>query len=427
MVTRSNNPMLLTAIALIGVGAAESAADTIHVPDDAPTIQQAIDMAFDGDVILVARGVYRETIDCLGKAIEIRSEAGARATVIDGAQQGTVITCVSGEDAETIIDGFTITGGSGTPDQFGETEGGGMLIFDAGPTILNCVFTLNAVQQGGGAIRAVLGTLSIDHCDFVANHADEIGGAIEADGSSIQIISTTFRENTSFGSGGAVFGVQTQFEVSDCSFIKNEATVWAGGLTFAGGGGSVVDSVFDQNTSERGAIGGELSPLIVDNCIFTNNTATNSGGGISFSIAFDGTKVSITGCLFDGNTAATDGGAIHGANGFGITIDDCAFENNIAGLDGGAIRTGLADVAIGNSSFCDNERDDINGDYADAGGNTFCSPADLNGDGMVGTTDLIILLGVWGPCDDCHDCLGDIDQDCTVGTVDLILLLGDWG
>ena len=42
MVTRSNNPMILTAVALIVVGASESAADTIHVPDDAPTIQTLV-------------------------------------------------------------------------------------------------------------------------------------------------------------------------------------------------------------------------------------------------------------------------------------------------------------------------------------------------------------------------------------------------
>lgn len=52
---------------------------------------------------------------------------------------------------------------------------------------------------------------------------------------------------------------------------------------------------------------------------------------------------------------------------------------------------------------------------------------DLDGDGMVGTSDLILLLGQWGPCDDCDDCSGDLDGDCSVGTGDLILLLGNWG
>ncbi len=51
---------------------------------------------------------------------------------------------------------------------------------------------------------------------------------------------------------------------------------------------------------------------------------------------------------------------------------------------------------------------------------------DLDGDGIVGTTDLLILLGMWGPCGDCNDCNADLDGDCVVGSTDLIMLLGNW-
>ena len=52
---------------------------------------------------------------------------------------------------------------------------------------------------------------------------------------------------------------------------------------------------------------------------------------------------------------------------------------------------------------------------------------DLNGDGTVGTADLLILLANWGPCADCNDCPADIDGSCTVGLADLLLLLANWG
>ncbi len=52
---------------------------------------------------------------------------------------------------------------------------------------------------------------------------------------------------------------------------------------------------------------------------------------------------------------------------------------------------------------------------------------DLDGDGVVGPSDLIVLLGMWGSCDDCADCLADLDGDCDVDGADLILLLGNWG
>ncbi|MCH8314566.1 MAG: hypothetical protein IIA64_01210 [Planctomycetes bacterium] len=52
---------------------------------------------------------------------------------------------------------------------------------------------------------------------------------------------------------------------------------------------------------------------------------------------------------------------------------------------------------------------------------------DLDFDGQVGTTDLLVLLGSWGPCDDCNDCPADLDGDCAVGVKDLLTLLGNWG
>ncbi len=50
---------------------------------------------------------------------------------------------------------------------------------------------------------------------------------------------------------------------------------------------------------------------------------------------------------------------------------------------------------------------------------------DLDDDGVVGSSDLIILLGAWGRCR--GDCIADLDGDGAVGTTDLILLLGNWG
>ncbi len=53
---------------------------------------------------------------------------------------------------------------------------------------------------------------------------------------------------------------------------------------------------------------------------------------------------------------------------------------------------------------------------------------DLNGDGIVGVNDLLILLGGWGPCPaPCPPtCVGDCDGDCMVGVTDLLIVLGNW-
>ena len=73
--------------------------------------------------------------------------------------------------------------------------------------------------------------------------------------------------------------------------------------------------------------------------------------------------------------------------------------------------------------------DTSNGD-ADTYTNVIVFPSatgDLDGDGMVGLSDLVILLANWGPCADCDDCPADLNDDCAVGMADLLLLLGNWG
>ena len=52
---------------------------------------------------------------------------------------------------------------------------------------------------------------------------------------------------------------------------------------------------------------------------------------------------------------------------------------------------------------------------------------DIDGDGIVGLSDLLILLADWGRCADCDDCPSDLDGDCTVGLSDLLTLLANWG
>ncbi len=53
-------------------------------------------------------------------------------------------------------------------------------------------------------------------------------------------------------------------------------------------------------------------------------------------------------------------------------------------------------------------------------------PGDLDGDGIVGASDLLILLVSWGPCGDCDNCPADLNGDCSVGAADLLILLVNW-
>jgi len=127
------NQILVFQTALIAAG---PIGETIHVPADAPTIQACIDAAVSGqDECVVAPGTYNELINFLGKAITLRSSDGPGVTTIDGTGLGgSVVTCANNEGPDTVLGGFTITGGTGTADPFGFTYGGGMFNNHSRPT-----------------------------------------------------------------------------------------------------------------------------------------------------------------------------------------------------------------------------------------------------------------------------------------------------
>ena len=56
---------------------------------------------------------------------------------------------------------------------------------------------------------------------------------------------------------------------------------------------------------------------------------------------------------------------------------------------------------------------------------SFPCTADLNENGTVDTSDLLILFAFWGPCNPI--CLGDLDEDGSVNTADLLILFANWG
>ncbi len=54
-------------------------------------------------------------------------------------------------------------------------------------------------------------------------------------------------------------------------------------------------------------------------------------------------------------------------------------------------------------------------------------PWDLDDNAVVGVSDLLSLLGSWGPCPPKGDCPADFDNSGDVGVKDLLILLGNWG
>src|SRR5260370_8227108 len=85
---------------------------TIHVPADQPTIQAAIDVALNGDTVLVSPGTYKENIDFHGKAIAVISQNGPALTSIDRGNLNTIRTFYTSYGLTSQLRGFAIRNGS---------------------------------------------------------------------------------------------------------------------------------------------------------------------------------------------------------------------------------------------------------------------------------------------------------------------------
>jgi hypothetical protein len=114
-------------------------------------IQDAIDQSNNGDEIEVAPGTYYEAIDFKGRAVRVYSSEGAGVTTIDAEGAYHVIKCVSGEQADTILEGFTITGGNANGTDV-NNSGAGMYNDSSSPTVINCVFSSNTAAFCGGGL-----------------------------------------------------------------------------------------------------------------------------------------------------------------------------------------------------------------------------------------------------------------------------------
>ena len=99
-------------------------AGTIFVPKEMPTISAAINVASDGDTVLVAPGVYNETVNLRGKAITVASTKGRDSTIIDAQGISTCVMFTMGETNKTVLRGFTLTGGIGALHEGGRFGGG---------------------------------------------------------------------------------------------------------------------------------------------------------------------------------------------------------------------------------------------------------------------------------------------------------------
>lgn len=332
-----NHPTITIVILIIVMGLVpgNSDAEEIRVPQDFGTIQEAIDIALDGDTILVDDGVYtgpgNTNIDPLSKEITIQSAHGNENCIISGSGTDRLFNIHMVEDRFTIIRGFTLRDG------YSSDYGGGIYIDGASPWITECLLE-NCHARRGGGIYINNSNGSFRDSEIINCSADEKGG------------------------GAYCAGSEHMFDFSNCTFTDCESQI--------GGGAFIGNTPLSSFWS----------------CEFHHNLAHDSGGGIACEKAWKTTEgPELNGCLFRGNSAATFGGGVYTRKTVEFIIDTCEFDENEARHGGGYYSTNDEELTLTASTFTSNR--------ARTGAGSFFISSEVSGEDNIWTNNKSVDSG----------------------------------
>jgi hypothetical protein len=227
-------------------------------------------------------------------------------------------------NASTILDGFTITGGNANSTAKND-RGGGVFTLSSLANIRNCTFTQNYARYGGAMCNQGEGP-KISNCTFYENYCYASGGGAIFNNSSEAVISDCLFYNNSAGSsGGAVYNIVPYSNslapiITDCSFISNNAIV----------GAAIV------NKGDHGP------PPTIANCLIKGNIANLNGSAIyNYNIS-----AIINNCVIVGNTTALGAGAIYNYSPYTMgqqpsepVITNCTVAYNTSAVGGTIMNT----------------------------------------------------------------------------------------
>jgi hypothetical protein len=213
-------------------------ARTIHIPSDstATTIQGGIDLAVDGDTVMVWPGTYHEyEVDFQGKSIVVMGTdpldpSVVASTVVDADGQGSVFYFHSGEDTTSVLAGFTITDG------YSDDGGGIRCLYSSSPTITWNVIKGNSAWDSGGGIACSTGACPIITHNIITNNTvwDSYGGGggITVNSVGTMLIADDVISGNSVGSegtGGGIVVVQgSALLITGCTITDNRARLGGG-------------------------------------------------------------------------------------------------------------------------------------------------------------------------------------------------------
>jgi len=208
---------------------------TIYIPEDYITIQEGINVANEGDIVLVDTGTYYENIILYGKIITVASQFLTTSdtsyisnTIIDGNQNGSVVTFSNEEDTTTIICGFTLINGS-------SDAGGGIYCgLNSSPRLNNLKIKNNIAtgtdnNSGGGGIYCNEYSSPWLQYVIISNNDALYGGGIYCNDDSSPYLDDVVISNNSAGDGGGICCWGSSFPTLNHVIISHNSANYDGG------------------------------------------------------------------------------------------------------------------------------------------------------------------------------------------------------
>jgi len=269
-------------IVLISVSALSAA--VINVPQESATIQAGITLANDGDTVLVDVGTYVENVNFNGKNILVKSLGGPELTIIDGNQNGSAVMMTSGETSQAVLDGFTITNGSGWYNEnISEYIGGGICVrFASSPILKNLIVAGNAAVIGaspaGGGIAIGMSSHPVLQNVIITDNTSMYGGGLSIAYDSDPIlrdVEISYNTAITGGGGGGVYIGDEASPYFEKVYIHHNVAPAAGGFFLHAGAAPTLNKVtVTSNTGNNG--GGAMVtndgsiPVIVNSNVYGN-------------------------------------------------------------------------------------------------------------------------------------------------------------
>jgi predicted outer membrane repeat protein len=190
-----------------------------------PTIQDAIDDVFDGDIIELTDGIFtgdgNRDLNFHGKTLTVRSESGNPETcIIDcggDPEEHRAFIFNSGEGPSSTVEGITITNGHVAG---GNTGAAILCTNNSSPTIRNCIVRENTAANAGAGLSCSGTSPSISECLFLYNSSGGDGSAVLVQsGAQPTLASCTLYANAGGGGGGALWiSSDSSVDIDNCIF-----------------------------------------------------------------------------------------------------------------------------------------------------------------------------------------------------------------